>query len=161
MRTQLAVAAAIAAMLVLVTAASASTPKLTGTVGPGYKITLTKGGKKVTKLKAGKYTFVISDKASIHNYKLDGPNGFEKDLHERVVQGHEDDHADPEEGQVQVLLPSRTRAHVRQLHRLLGGSEGTTGRARVARPARSRRCAAHDASRRLRSGRRRSRATRR
>ena len=80
MRTQLAVAAAIAAMLVLVAAASASTPKLTGTVGPGYKITLTQGGKKVTKLKAGKYTFVISDKASIHSYGLDGPNGFAKDF---------------------------------------------------------------------------------
>ena len=80
MRTQLAVAAAIAAVLVLVTAASASTPKLTGTVGPGYKITLTQGGKKVTKLKAGKYTFVISDKASIHSYGLDGPNGFAKDF---------------------------------------------------------------------------------
>ena len=73
-------AAAIAAMLVLVTAASASTPKLTGTVGPGYKITLTQGGKKVTKLKAGKYTFVINDKASIHSYGLDGPNGFAKDF---------------------------------------------------------------------------------
>ena len=80
MRTQLTAAAAIAAMLVLVTAASASTPKLTGTVGPGYKITLTQGGKKVTKLKAGKYAFVISDKASIHSYGLDGPNGFAKDF---------------------------------------------------------------------------------
>jgi plastocyanin len=78
MRTQLAVAAAIAAMLVLVTAASGSTPKLTGTVGPGYKITLTQGGKKVTMLKAGKYTFVISDKASIHNFNLDGPNDLAK-----------------------------------------------------------------------------------
>ena len=54
------------------------TPKLIGTVGPGYTITLTKSGKKVTKLKAGKYTFVISDKASIHSYSLDGPNGFAK-----------------------------------------------------------------------------------
>ena len=49
-----------------------------GTVGPGYTITLTKAGKKVTKLKAGKYTFVITDKASIHNFSLDGPKGFEK-----------------------------------------------------------------------------------
>ena len=73
-------AAALAAALVLVTAASASTPKLTGTVGPGYKITLTQGGKKVTKLKAGKYTFVINDKSSIHSYGLDGPNGFAKDF---------------------------------------------------------------------------------
>ena len=67
-------------MLVLVASASAATPKLTGTVGPGYTITLTKAGKKVTKLKAGKYTFVINDKASIHSYGLDGPNGFAKDF---------------------------------------------------------------------------------
>ena len=80
MRTQLVVAAAIAAMLVLATAASASTPKLTGNVGPGYKITLTQGGKKVTKLKAGKYTFVINDKSTMHSYGLDGPNGFAKDF---------------------------------------------------------------------------------
>ena len=34
----------------------------------------------MTKLKAGKYTFVISDKSSIHSYGLDGPNGFAKDF---------------------------------------------------------------------------------
>ena len=120
-------------MLVLVAAASASTPKLTGTVGPGYKITLTQGGTKVTKLKAGKYTFVINDKAStLHSYGLDGPNGFAKDFSERLVQGHQDDHGDPEEGQVQVLLSAARELHVRQLHGFVGGSEGTAGRARVA-----------------------------
>jgi plastocyanin len=80
MRKQLVAAAALAATLVLVTAASASTPKLTGTVGPGYKITLTQGGTKVTKLKAGTYTFVINDKSPMHSYGLDGPNGFAKDF---------------------------------------------------------------------------------
>jgi len=64
--------------LVLVASAGAASPKLVGTVGPGYTITLKKAGQKVTKLKAGKYTFVITDKASIHNYNLDGPKGFEK-----------------------------------------------------------------------------------
>ena len=49
-----------------------------GTVGPGYTITLKKAGKKVTKLTPGKYTFVISDQASIHNFSLDGPKGLEK-----------------------------------------------------------------------------------
>src|SRR4030081_1455335 len=62
------------------TASFASTPKLTGTVGPGYTITLTQGGKKVTKLKAGTYTFVINDKSSMHSFGLDGPNGFAKDF---------------------------------------------------------------------------------
>ena len=76
----IAATAGTALMLVVVTSAWAATPKLVGTVGPGYTITLTKAGKKVTKLKAGKYTFVIADKASIHNFSLDGPKGFEKTL---------------------------------------------------------------------------------
>ena len=48
--------------------AGAATPKLLGTVGPGFTITLTK---KPTK--AGKYTLVVSDKSSIHNFHLTGP----------------------------------------------------------------------------------------
>jgi plastocyanin len=66
--------------LVLVSVAMAATPKVTGTVGPGYTITLKASGKKVTTLKAGKVTFVIGDKASIHSFSLDGPKGFEKTL---------------------------------------------------------------------------------
>jgi plastocyanin len=74
----IAATAGTALMLVLVASALAATPKLVGTVGPGYTISLKKAGKKVTTLKAGKYTFVITDKASIHNFSLDGPNGLEK-----------------------------------------------------------------------------------
>lgn len=54
--------------------------KLVGTVGPGFTITLTKAGKKVTKLKAGTYTLTIQDKAAFHNWALDGPKGYEKDF---------------------------------------------------------------------------------
>ena len=79
-KTLVAAAVAMTLMALLVQSAPAATPKLTGTVGPGFTITLTQGGKKVTKLKAGTYTFVITDKASIHNYGLDGPNGFAKDF---------------------------------------------------------------------------------
>lgn len=66
---------ALAAIIAALTASSAlaATPKLTGTVGPGFTITLKKGSTKVTKLKAGKYTFVIADKSSIHNFHLKGP----------------------------------------------------------------------------------------
>ena len=69
-----------AAMVALALAAStlaapAATPKLTGTVGPGFTITLKKGTTKVTKLKHGKYTFVIKDKSKIHNFDLKGPTG--------------------------------------------------------------------------------------
>jgi plastocyanin len=51
-----------------------------GTVGPGFTITLTLSGKKVTKLKAGtRYRFVISDRADIHDFHLSGP-GFNRVL---------------------------------------------------------------------------------
>ena len=76
MRKHLALALVTLVALALASVAAAATPKLNGTVGPGYTITLKKAGTKVTKLKAGKYTFVINDRASIHNYNLDGPHGF-------------------------------------------------------------------------------------
>ncbi|MFL5953161.1 MAG: plastocyanin/azurin family copper-binding protein [Gaiellaceae bacterium] len=52
-------------------ATSATT--LTGTVGPGFTISLTVAGKKVSKLKAGTYTIKVSDKSSIHDFHLTGP----------------------------------------------------------------------------------------
>jgi hypothetical protein len=64
----------IAAALVVVSTAfsrSSSTPTLKGVVGPGFTISLTKGGKKVKTLKAGKYKIVVSDKATIHNFTLE------------------------------------------------------------------------------------------
>jgi plastocyanin len=54
------------------TSASSAT-KLTGTTGPSFTITLKKAGKKVTKLKAGKYTITVSDRSSQHNFVLTGP----------------------------------------------------------------------------------------
>jgi plastocyanin len=52
---------------------SAALPKLVGTVGPGFTITLKKNGVRVTKLKPGRYTVVIRDRGSIHNFHLRGP----------------------------------------------------------------------------------------
>jgi hypothetical protein len=66
--------AALAAALVYAATAfssSTSTPTLKGVVGPGYTISLKKGGKKIKTLKAGKYKIVVSDKASIHNFTLE------------------------------------------------------------------------------------------
>ena len=63
--------ALLAAMTIAVIAALpvvAATPKLIGTVGPGFTITM---AKKPTK--AGKYTLVVSDKSSSHNFHLKGP----------------------------------------------------------------------------------------
>jgi plastocyanin len=59
-------------------AARAATP-LAGTVGPGFTITLAKGGKKVTSLKAGTYTITVADKASVHNFHLIG-KGVNKEI---------------------------------------------------------------------------------
>ncbi len=53
--------------------ALAGTPTLNGTDGPGFTITLTKAGKKVSKLKAGTYIFKINDKSGQHNFHLKGP----------------------------------------------------------------------------------------
>jgi plastocyanin len=74
------VVAAAAALTATAFARHAATPTLVGTDGPGYTINLTVGGKKVAKLKAGTYKFVVHDRASIHGWSLDGPNGFAKDL---------------------------------------------------------------------------------
>ena len=89
MKILLTVATAVALGLALVSAAvpSGATTSVTGTDGPGFTIGLTKAGKKVTKLKAGKVTFVIHDKATIHNFALDGPKGFEKVLTQVPFQG--------------------------------------------------------------------------
>jgi plastocyanin len=56
-------------------ASAASAPKIVkGTVGPGFTIRLTLGGKKVTRLKARTpYRFVINDPSSIHDFHLIGP----------------------------------------------------------------------------------------
>lgn len=61
------------------TATTTAVPKLRGTIGPGYTISLKNAkGKKVTTLKHGKYTFVVSDKSSIHNFTLNGPGAKNK-----------------------------------------------------------------------------------
>ena len=65
--------ATVTGALAIAVPSNAAVTKLTGTVGPGFTITLTQSGKKVSSLKAGKYTFAISDKSSIHNFHLTGP----------------------------------------------------------------------------------------
>jgi len=48
--------------------------KLLGEVGPGYKIEVTTpADKDVKTTKAGTYTIVVEDKASIHDFHLIGP----------------------------------------------------------------------------------------
>jgi plastocyanin len=51
----------------------AATPKLQAVVSDPVNISLTFGGKKVTSLKAGKYTIVVRDTAGDHDFHLRGP----------------------------------------------------------------------------------------
>jgi plastocyanin len=53
------------------TVAAAKT--LSGSVGPGFTITLKSGGKKVTSVKAGTHKIRVSDKSSSHNFHITGP----------------------------------------------------------------------------------------
>jgi len=66
-----------AGLVALVAAAgsSAAVPKLIGTTGPdsAFTIKLTKGGKRVSKLKPGKYVIVVKDTAITHDFHLKGP----------------------------------------------------------------------------------------
>jgi hypothetical protein len=68
-----ALAAAAVAITLAAGASPAVLPKLTGTVGPGFTITLKRGTAPVRVLKAGFYNLTVADKASIHNFHLTGP----------------------------------------------------------------------------------------
>jgi plastocyanin len=73
-RTLVLITAAVAAAVALVAAlpGSAQTPKpvTLAVASDAFKITLIQGGKKVTKLKPGTYTFKLVDKTAIHNVNL-------------------------------------------------------------------------------------------
>jgi hypothetical protein len=70
-----ALAAAVTALALTGGASSMTLPKLYGTVGPGFTISLKQGVRRtpIRTLKAGTYTFVVADKASIHNFQIEGP----------------------------------------------------------------------------------------
>jgi hypothetical protein len=69
--TVTAVATTLGALLVGTT--SAAPIQVFGTVGPGETIGLSSKGKKVTRLKAGSYRFVIRDRSDEHDFRLVGP----------------------------------------------------------------------------------------
>ena len=74
MKRFLASAVLAAVVTIGIAAAAASPTKVLGTVGPGFTISLkSTSGKKLTTLKAGKYTFAVTDKSSIHNFTVKGP----------------------------------------------------------------------------------------
>jgi plastocyanin len=67
-------AAALVSIGVAATMTATSLPKLQGTIGPGFTISLKDAhGKAVKTLKHGKYTLTVQDKSNIHNFTLNGP----------------------------------------------------------------------------------------
>ena len=70
---------AVAAMLLPGAAAGTSSApaqlqnELVGTVGPGFTISLTRDGQRVTQLDPGTYTITVNDLAIEHNFHLSGP----------------------------------------------------------------------------------------
>jgi plastocyanin len=74
-RTRMLAAAGLAALgtsVIGAGAAGAATPRLTATVSDPLHISLTVGGKKVSKLKHGTYKIRVLDKAADHNFHLKG-----------------------------------------------------------------------------------------
>jgi plastocyanin len=65
--------AVLTAALVFAGSAPAATKTLTGSVGPGFTISLKYKGKKVKRLKPGRYRIRVSDKSDIHNFHISGP----------------------------------------------------------------------------------------
>ena len=90
--TLAALAVACAAALALAGSAfshGTAAPTLKGVVGPGFSISLKKAGKRVTTLKAGSYTFAISDRSTFHNFTLEQQKGgkFERHLTSTAFKG--------------------------------------------------------------------------
>ena len=73
MNSMLAVPLALGVAAIVALPAGAATPTLNGSVGPGFTISLKQGGKGVKALKAGTYKLVVTDKATSHNFELEGP----------------------------------------------------------------------------------------
>jgi plastocyanin len=73
MRRFLPVIAVLALVLPPTAFAVLSATRVAGTTGPGLTITLKKAGKKVTSLKAGRYTITVSDRSANHDFVLTGP----------------------------------------------------------------------------------------
>lgn len=74
MRSTLAVITVLAGAACAAPAAvGAPPPTLVGTVGPGFTISLTRNGRPVRMLPAGRYTLLVRDRADIHNFHLFGP----------------------------------------------------------------------------------------
>src|SRR5688500_4027144 len=70
--TLVALAAAVALVIPTTGSTAGELTTLTGTVGPGFTITLKKNGVRVRTVKAGRYTIRVTDRSNIHDFKLRG-----------------------------------------------------------------------------------------
>jgi hypothetical protein len=66
-------AALLTAILIFTSSTPAATPTLSGSVGPGFTISLRYKGKKVRSVPAGRYRVRVRDRSDIHNFHLRGP----------------------------------------------------------------------------------------
>jgi plastocyanin len=78
-RTLILLAAIMVGAFALSAPSQAAPVKLTGTVGPGFTITLKRLTKKVISVKPGLYSITVADKSNIHNFHLIGP-GVNKEI---------------------------------------------------------------------------------
>jgi plastocyanin len=71
---------AVGSALAVTAPAGAVLPKVTGTVGPGFTITLKRFNKRLVSLKAGTYSITVVDKSNIHNFHLRGPGRVNREI---------------------------------------------------------------------------------
>ena len=64
--------ALLATALVVAGSVPAATKTLSGSVGPGFTISLKYKGKKVSRLTPGRYRIRVSDKSDFHNFHITG-----------------------------------------------------------------------------------------
>jgi plastocyanin len=68
-----ALATAVALTAVIGAGSAGAVATVSGSVGPGFTISLERNGKKVKTLRPTTYKFRIKDKSDIHNFHLKGP----------------------------------------------------------------------------------------
>ena len=96
--------AALTGVLAIAAPSQAALPKLTGTVGPGFTITLTKLGKKVITLKAGTYSITVVGQVEHPQLPPARPRSREQGDHRDRLRRDEDRDRQARQGHVHVRL---------------------------------------------------------
>jgi plastocyanin len=80
-------AAAVALVSALSAPASTTVTTLVGTTGPETVITLKQNGKRVTRLKPGRYRLTVRDRERVHDFHLRGPGMNNRMITDSFFQG--------------------------------------------------------------------------